>query len=154
MDHKFVSYKSGPIISPQTVGQGGGVIRAVGDLSGKPLPYTADASLTAALLFNVPISAGEFDSSLNFSYNSGYTYEPSATIPAKSFVDLGATVGFTLKNGTTRIGAFGKNLTNEHAPKVVATGGNTVPPGPLSGGFVEIQYRPPRTYGVTISQKF
>lgn len=147
LDHKFLKYPSGPIIEPKSFDQGGGMVRSTGDLKGKPLPYTADATFTTALYFDAPTSFGDIDANANFSYNSGYTYEPSAAIPAKSFVDLGGAIGLTLKNGTTRIAAFGKNLTNEHAPKVVATGGNP-------GGYIEIQYRPPRTYGLMISQKF
>ena len=147
LDHKFLSYPNGPIVTPIPFSQGGGVVRTVGNLSGKPLPYTANAALTGALYFDAPTAMGDFDANMNFSYNDGYTYEPSATIPARSFVDLGGTLGLTLKNNTTRIALFGKNLTNEHAPKVVATGGNP-------GGFIEIQYRPPRTYGLTLSQKF
>ncbi|MEO8721940.1 MAG: TonB-dependent receptor [Sphingobium sp.] len=147
LDHKFVKYPNGPIVTPVPFNQGGGVTRTVGDLRGKPLPYTAKATLSSALYFDTPTTVGDFDANVNFSYNSGYTFEPSATIPAKSFIDLGGTVGLTLKNNTTRIALFGKNLTNEHAPKVVATGGNP-------GGFIEIQYRPPRTYGLMLSQKF
>lgn len=147
LDHKFVTYRDGPIVTPVPFGQGGGVARTVGDLSGRPLPYTADASVSSALYFDAPTAFGDIDANVNFSYNDGYTYEPSATIPAKSFIDLGGTIGLTLNHGTTRIAAFGKNLTNEHAPKVVATGGNP-------GGYIEIQYRPPRTYGLMLSQKF
>ena len=138
---------AGPIVTPIPFDQGGGVARTTGDLKGKPLPYTANATLTAAVYFDTPTPIGDIDANANFSNNDGYTYEPSPTIPAQSFVDLGGAIGLTLKNGTTRIAAIGKNLTNEHAPKVVATGGNP-------GGYVEIQYRPPRTCGLMLSQKF
>ncbi|WP_333605468.1 TonB-dependent receptor [Novosphingobium sp.] len=147
LDHKFVKYLNGPILTPQTIAQGGGVVRTFGDLSGKPLPFTANAAFTAGAYYTAPISIGEFDANVNFAYNDGYTYEPSAAIPAKSFVDLSGSIGLKLNNGTTRLSVFGKNLTNAHAPKVVTTGGNP-------GGYLEIQYRPPRIYGVSISQDF
>ena len=147
LDHKFVKYPNGPILTLLTVAQGGGVDRVFGDLSGKPLPYTSDFTFTTGLFYKIPTSVGDFDANVNFNYNKGYSFEPSDAVPRKSFVDLSGTIGYTLKNGTTRISVYGNNLTNAAVPKIVANGANP-------GGYAEVTYRPPRTYGVSLSQNF
>lgn len=144
LDHKFVDYPAGPILAP---GPDGGVIRTFGDLSGKRLPYTANTSITAGADYRAPISIGTFEAAANFNYNSGYSFEPSDAVPRPSFIDLSGSIGLTLNNKTTNISIYGRNITNEHAPKIAITGGNP-------GGYYEVQYRPPRTYGVSLSQRF
>lgn len=147
LDHKFKKYPNGPILRSLTLAEGGGVTRTFGNLAGKPLPYTASTVVNAAAFYNVPTSFGEFDMNVNFSWNSGFTVEPSAVVKVPSYVDLNASIGFTLPNGTTRLSAFGRNLTNAAVPRAIATATNP-------GGYIESQYRPPRTYGVSLSQKF
>ena len=147
LDHKFTSYKNGPILTPLTAAQGGGVVRTFGDLSGNRLPYASDMVLNAGIFYEQPTPVGEFDASVNFTWNDGYTFEPSEVVRQKSFENLNATMGFTLPNGTTRFSAFGRNLTNSAVARTFGSGANP-------GGYLTVQYNPPRTYGLTISQKF
>ena len=147
LDHKFKDYKNGPILTPLTLAQGGGVERTFGDLSGKRLPWASDTIVNAGLFYDLPTDIGDFDANLNYTWNSGYSFEPSDAIRSGSFGDLNVTLGWKSLDGKTRVAAFGKNLTNEKAARAVSTGGNP-------GGYLEVQYRPPRTYGVSLSQEF
>ena len=147
LDHKYTDYKNGPILTPLTLAQGGGVVRSFGDVSGNALSLTSDAVVNAGLFFDYPTDIGTFDFNANATWNSGYTFEPSEAFKQGDFVDLNATAGFELPNGTTRISVFGKNLLNEKIIRVGVTGGNP-------GGYLEEQMRPPRTYGIKVSQAF
>lgn len=147
LDHKFKDYKNGPILTPLTLAQGGGVMRTFGDLSGKRLPWASDTVVNAGAFYDLPTDIGDFDANVNYTWNSGYSFEPSDVIRSGSFGDLNISAGWKSLDGKTRIAAFGKNLTNEKAARAVSTGGNP-------GGYLEVQYRPPRTYGVTLSQEF
>ncbi|HKT16213.1 MAG TPA: TonB-dependent receptor [Allosphingosinicella sp.] len=152
LDHKYTDYPNYPVLTPVPIvnGMGGGVARTFpvgGNARGNALSYTSDAVVNGALFFEYPTDSGTFDFNTNVSWNSGFTFEPSEVVASGEFVDLSATAGFTLANGTTRFQVFGKNLLNEKVPRVLVTGGNP-------GGYIETTYRPPRTYGVRISQEF
>lgn len=122
-------------------------MRTFGDLSGNRLPYASKTVINGGIFYELPTSVGDFDANLNVTYNSGFTFEPSEAAKQKAFADVAATFGWTLSNGTTRISVFGRNLANEKVVRTYAGGANP-------GGYIEAQYRDPRTYGVAISQKF
>lgn len=147
LDPKFTDYPNGPILTPLSLAQGGGVMRTFGDLSGNRLPYASKTVINGGIFYELPTSVGDFDANLNVTYNSGFTFEPSEAAKQKAFADVAATFGWTLSNGTTRISVFGRNLANEKVVRTYAGGANP-------GGYIEAQYRDPRTYGVAISQKF
>ncbi|HKP79255.1 MAG TPA: TonB-dependent receptor [Phenylobacterium sp.] len=147
LDHKFADYKNGPILTALTLAQGGGLVRAFGDLSGNRLPYTSDAVINVGAYYKLPTAVGDFDANANFTWNDGFTFEPSEVVSSGSFVDLNATAGWTLTNHATRISVFGRNLTNAKVPRTVTTGANP-------GGYISAIYRPPRTYGVSLSHSF
>lgn len=147
LDHKYSDYPNGPKITLLTLAQGGGAIRSPADLSGNPLIYTADTVLSGGAYYDLETEAGTLDLNAIATYNSGYTAEPSAAFKIPSFWQINATAGWTFSNNTTRISVFGKNLANAKVPKSVPTNVNP-------GGYVEVNYQPPRTYGVELSQKF
>ncbi|HJQ17548.1 MAG TPA: TonB-dependent receptor [Allosphingosinicella sp.] len=147
LDHKYTDYPNGPILAIQTLAQGGGVVRTFGDVTGNALSYTSDAVVNGGLFFEYPTDIGKFDFNTTASWNSGYTFEPSEAYKQGSFVDWNATAGFELRNGTTRLSVFMKNILDEKIIRVLTTGGNP-------GGYIEEQFRPPRTYGVMLSQSF
>lgn len=146
MDHKYVDYKDGPVLTLLTLAEGGGVTRAPGDLSGKPLMNASDASINGGLYYDLATDSGDLDFSANFNWNSGYTIDPSAVLKTPSYFELNVTAGWTFKSGT-RISVFGKNLTNEAIPRAIPTSANP-------GGYIQVIYRPPVTYGIELSQKF
>ncbi|HJQ18068.1 MAG TPA: TonB-dependent receptor [Allosphingosinicella sp.] len=150
LDHKYVDYPNYPVLTLLSLAQGGGVLRTFppgANAKGNALSYTSDAVVNGALFFEYPTDSGTFDFNTNVSWNSGFTFEPSEALSSGSFVDWSATGGFTLPNETTNIQLFIKNILNEKIPRVGTSGGNP-------GGYFETTYRPPRTYGVRISQKF
>lgn len=147
LDHKYKDYKNAPILRLLTLAQGGGVERTSGDASGKPLMTTSDAVINGAVYYDVSTNAGDLDFAVNFNWNSGYTIDPSAVLKTPSYFELNATAGWTFKNGTTRISIFGKNITDAEIPRVIPVTANP-------GGYVQVMYRPPATYGVELSQKF
>ena len=147
LDHKFSDYENGPILTLRTLAEGGGVVRTFGDLSGNRMPYTSDAVINAGIFYERPTAVGDFDANINFTWNDGFAFEPSEAVRTGSFEELSATAGWTLKNGATRISIFGRNITDEALPRGATQGGNP-------GGYFSVQYRPPRTYGLAISQQF
>lgn len=147
LDQEYTSYKNAPILTPQTIAQGGGVIRTFGDVTGNALPWASDAVVNANVFYERPTEVGVFDATINLSWNDGYVFDPSEVVKQDDFVDLNATLGWTLNNGTTRFSFFAKNLTNEKIARFFGGGANP-------GGYLETVYRPPRTFGFSISQEF
>ena len=144
LDHKFTDYPDGPILN---FAPGGGLTRTFGDLAGNDLPYASDVVANGGLFYEMPTSIGEFDANVNATWNKGYSFEPSALLRQDSFWDINATLGLTLNNRTTRISIFGRNLANEAIVRTGVSGANP-------GGYFTYQYRPPRTYGIKLSQQF
>lgn len=146
LDAKYTEYLNGPILARNPVASGGGLTRTFGDVSGNHLGYTSDVVLNGGLFYETPVSIGTVDANVNVTYNSGFYFEPSELVKQKAFVELTATLGLTLDGGT-RFSVFGRNLANEVIARSVVSGANP-------GGYLNAQYRPPRTYGIAISQKF
>ncbi|SCW94432.1 iron complex outermembrane recepter protein [Sphingobium faniae] len=147
LNHKYVSYPDGPVITPVPVALGGGITITPGDLSGHPLNYTSDDVVNIGFDYTLPTSFGKFQLSSTVSYNSGYAFEPSTAAKQPSFYDVTASLGVTFNNDRTKLLVWGKNLANEAIAVAALSGGNP-------GGYFATTYRPPRTYGVSISQTF
>lgn len=147
MDHKFSDYKNGQALKALTLTEGGGLEASIGDLTGNRLPFASDAVVNVGLFYDVTTSIGDIDANVNLTWNDGFTFEPSEVVKSGSFEELNATLGWTLKNASTRISIFGRNITNSKIPRTLVTGANP-------GGYVAVEYSPPRTYGVAISHKF
>ncbi len=147
MDPKFTDYQNGPILTPLTLAQGGGVTRTFGDLTGNRLPFASKAVINGGAFYKVPLSFGDLDANVNASWNKGYSFEPSDAFRQGAFLFLDASMGLTVNDRSTRISVFGRNLTNRKVVAGATTGANP-------GGYLEAQYQAPRTYGVSLSHDF
>lgn len=147
MHSEFQSYPHAQIIIPQTEAEGGGNTVTYGSVAGNELPMSPSFTGNITADYGIPFSRGRIDFDLNYHYNGLFYPEPDNVLRQPGYGLVNAKVDWTLPNGRTELGLWGRNLTNKDYYSWMLGQGN---PGGASMGTLG----DPRTYGVSIRYKF
>ncbi len=125
------------------------------DLTYLKLRRAPSVSGSLSPTYEWPAFNGKMTAHVDYTYTS--TYEntflntPQAQTAAQNVID--ATLGYT--RGGTTVALFGRNLTNQDGyTEGLDVGASVTPTGHTPGLWTFTAPRPPRTYGVSIQQKF
>jgi iron complex outermembrane recepter protein len=138
---KFTSFPNAPLTTPDPLG---GTDYTTFNASGQRLPFAPELTLSIAANYTIPTSLGKLDLNAAYNHNSGWNAAPDGRLHQDAFDVLNGQVGFTLNGGKYEIDAYGKNLLNQaYALDMIeqSFGDN-------------LQWAPPRTYGVLVKMKF
>lgn len=114
------------------------------DAGGNDLTRSPRTTFNISPSYELETDAGRFNATMNYSYNSGFFWEPDNRLKEPSYSLLSAQIGWTDPTDTYGLKLYGKNLTNtEYTLWTVA----------FALGD-EYAAAPPRTYGVELSFKF
>ena len=114
------------------------------DNTGRRVPKTPDVTLSTAVDYSRDLAFGKFAANVDYSYNSGYYGEADNRLHQPSYGVLGAFVSLATPDDRLRVRFWGKNLTNKLYSTFLASESNGD----------NVQWAPPRTYGVTVTKKF
>jgi iron complex outermembrane recepter protein len=140
---RFQSFPNGQVINPVPLADGGGTVYSSGNLAGKRIPFTPDATIKFGVDYVVPMSVGDFTLSLSYSYNNGWYFSPDNSVGQGAYSLLNSQVTWALPDHHTEVSIWGKNLTNKDYATFFITAANP-------GGFEERTLGPPRTFGITL----
>jgi iron complex outermembrane receptor protein len=138
---KFSSYPNAPLTTPDPFG---GTDYATFDASGRRLPFAPAMTLTVAANYSIPTSFGKANFNVTYNHNSGWNGAPDGRLHQDAFDVLNGQVGLAFNEGRYEIDAYGKNLLNQaYALDMIeqSFGDN-------------LQWAPPRTYGVLAKLRF
>jgi iron complex outermembrane receptor protein len=147
LDSKFLSFPNADFRIPLTLAQGGGNLAAKGDAKGNKLPYAPEFTANVGVNYTAPLADGEIAFDANYTYNDGYFTGPDNIQHQSAYQVVNGSLTYTLPNETTQIGIWGKNLFNEKYYVFLLALSN---PGAQDEGVTAA----PRTYGISLSQKF
>jgi iron complex outermembrane receptor protein len=144
LENLHSEYTSFPDANIFTTLPAGGTVQSVGSVAGNEavLAPTFTGSLSPSYRIESPY--GSFDSTITYSYNSGYfaTVDNRLRQPAYGLLD--ASVKFSMANTKYWIKLWGSNLTNKAHTMLQS----------FAGFGAEAMYDAPRTYGVTFGAKY
>jgi iron complex outermembrane recepter protein len=112
--------------------------------TGRRVPKTPDLTLSTAVDYSKDLAFGKFAANVSYSYNSGYFGEADNRLHQPSYGVVGAFVSLATPDDRLRVRFWGKNLTNKLYSTFIASESNGD----------NVQWAPPRTYGVTVTKKF
>jgi iron complex outermembrane receptor protein len=112
--------------------------------TGRRVPKTPDVTLSTAVDYSRQLPFGKFAANVSYSYNSGYYGEADNRLYQPSYGVVDAFVGLSTSDDTLRVRFYGKNLTDKLYSTFIASESNGD----------NVQWAPPRTYGVTVTKKF
>jgi iron complex outermembrane recepter protein len=138
---RFTNFPNAVIFTPQSFG---GNATTTGSANGNRLPLTPDATFNVSLDYRRPIPVGELLFDVTESYSKGYVFAPDNILRQPVYNLVNAAISWTSPSRGFTASVWGKNLDNQ----VVANALLSSAIGSLAS------YQPPRTYGISISQKF
>lgn len=138
---RYTSFPDAPEYNPSPAG--GDAVTSI-DASGNTTVNSPTVTAAIAANYKLPTQAGDFDFNVNYSYNSGYFWNPDNQLKQPSYSLLGAYVAFALKGGTWDIRVWGSNLNGAkyYSFENAFAFGNIYSPAA------------PRTFGVTLGAHF
>lgn len=138
---EYKNFVTAPVYTPAAAG---GNVLTTGDVSGNPLVRTPRFTASTSLRYDTQVGAGKLDASVDYYYNSGFSWTFDNNYRQKAYSLVNAQIGFSPDANHLRFAVFGKNLTNKVYPMGVS----------VSGLATGAAYAKPRTYGVQASYKF
>jgi iron complex outermembrane receptor protein len=115
-----------------------------GSAAGNRLPLTPDATFNLAAHYELPTSTGTWLADLGYYYNSGWYGQPDNVLRQDDYDRMDAAIGWRSSNDRFTVRVWGKNLGNRAVASALVA----------SNTGSQIQYEPPRTYGVTLGVNF
>ena len=97
------------VITPNAVGVPG--TQSNIDVSGSRMVRTPKWQVTAGLTYTTPLAGGEMQIGANYSYNSGFYYQPGNVTRQKDYATVDGRIGWTDPSEHFTLGVFGRNLT-------------------------------------------
>lgn len=147
MHAKFTKFPAGVLTLPNPNTDPalppGGYIQTTADLSGNHIPHAPKAVVDLSATYSVPLRSGVVDATVAFSHNSGWYAEADNRLRQRPYDLLNASIGWTSGSGFN-VKLWARNILNTYyfASMTTETQGE------------EAQFGDPRTYGVTVAQKF
>jgi outer membrane receptor protein involved in Fe transport len=138
---RFTDFPNAVIFTPQSFG---GNAASTGSANGNRLPLAPDATFNVSLDYRRALPVGEFGLDISDSYSHGYVFAPDNILHQPAFNLVNASMSWTAPGERFTASLWGKNLSNE----VVANALLASAIGSLAS------YRPPRTFGASVSVKF
>ncbi|HWM66561.1 MAG TPA: TonB-dependent receptor [Steroidobacteraceae bacterium] len=138
---RFTDFPNAVIFTPQSFG---GNATSTGSANGNRLPLAPDATLNVSLDYRRALPVGELGLDISDSYSHGYVFAPDNILHQPAFNLVNASMSWTAPGERFTASLWGKNLSNE----VVANALLASAIGSLAS------YRPPRTFGASVSVKF
>jgi iron complex outermembrane receptor protein len=138
---RFTNFPNAVIFTPQAFG---GNATTTGSANGNRLPLTPDATFNVSLDYHYPLPSGELGFDITESYSKGYVFAPDNILSQPAYNQVNSAISWTSPNQRFIASVWGKNLVNE----IVANALISSAVGSLAS------YQPPRTFGVSITQKF
>jgi iron complex outermembrane receptor protein len=145
---KFKDYPQAQFLVPEPLSAGGGNNPISQSAAGNQLPYAPElvANLGAEYVVGLP-GGTSLTFNANFYHSDKWFAGPDNILAQPSYQIVNARVTWALVGEKTRIGIWGKNLTNEKYYAFLSAGNNP-------GGYDEGTVSPPRTYGISLQHKF
>jgi iron complex outermembrane receptor protein len=138
---RFTNFPNAVIFTPQSFG---GNATTTGSANGNRLPLTPDATFNVSLDYHRPLPVGELLFDITESYSKGYVFAPDNILRQPAYNLVNAAISWTSPSQRFTASVWGKNLDNQLVANAL-----------LSSAIGSLaSYQPPRTYGVSISQKF
>jgi outer membrane receptor protein involved in Fe transport len=138
---RFTSFPDAPISSPL-----GTTPVYAGSAAGNPLPFAPTAVLALGADYLVRnVLTGDLDLAVNYTHNTGYSFEPDNVIRQPAFNELNASVRWKSREDRYTVTLWGKNLTNAVISDLLAT---------ETFGTHEQLFNPPRTYGIVFGYHY
>ena len=135
--HKYDSFPNAPGKSANPISVGGNT-SYVFDASGQTMIQSPDATVNLNATYVIPTAErGNVTFSANYSYNSGFFWEPDHRIRQSAFGLLNGQLAWTLPSGNQHVRGWAKNLTGKKYDYYVSTSINDID-APA----------PPRTFGI------
>lgn len=128
---------------PYTPQVGGNATCSI-DAAGLDTVRTPDLTASLASNYRVELERGSVNFNLNYSYNSGYVWDPDQRLRQPSYHLLGGTVDWESMDGTYGLTLWARNLLGEEYAALASAGGLGDIRSPAA----------PRTYGVTFRWRF
>jgi iron complex outermembrane recepter protein len=138
---RFTSFPDALYEIPQPTG---GSLPVTQSATGNRLPQTPDATFDVSATYDLHLAAGRLRFFSGAYYNSGWYGQPDNILHQSNYWEFNSSVAWRDSTERFDVQLWGKNLTN----KAVATA--------LTGTDYAsvVQYAPPRTYGITVSEHF
>jgi iron complex outermembrane receptor protein len=138
---RFTNFPNAVIFTPQSFG---GNATTTESANGNRLPLTPDATFNISLDYRRPLPVGELLFDITESYSKGYVFAPDNILRQPAYNLVNAAISWASPNERFTASVWGKNLDNQLVANAL-----------LSSAIGSLaSYQPPRTYGVSISQKF
>jgi iron complex outermembrane receptor protein len=122
----------------------GGNATPIQSAQGNRLPLTPDETFNLSADYRHPLPKGALDLNVTYLFSSRYVFEPDNIMYQPAYDLVNGSISWTAPGDRFTVSLWGRNLTNA----VVANALLASALGNLS------EYKPPRTYGVSVGVKF
>jgi iron complex outermembrane recepter protein len=143
LENLHSEYTSFPAADIFSVLPSGGTVESVGSVAGNQAVLAPTLTGSLAPTYRIGSSHGNFDSTLTYSYNSGYFATVDNRLRQPSYGLLGASVKYSTINDKYWVKLWGSNLTNVARTSLLS----------FASFGAEAIYDAPRTYGITFGMK-
>lgn len=141
MDGEYTSFVQAPSYIPL---QSGGAALAFVNANGNTTVRSPKYTLNVGGTYRIPSAVGNFDLSMNATYNDGFYWQFDNNLRQPSHTLVGTTLAWTSINGKWGIDVWGRNLLGEELYSYARVGGTGAQFSPA----------PPRMYGVGFTASF
>jgi iron complex outermembrane receptor protein len=142
LDAKYTSFPEGVAYYP--LPQGGNLQVNGVNLSGRDMIRAPRYTISFGPKYEHPFGNSWLAASANVYSTAKYYWDFQNRLTVPAYTQFNTRLSWTFPNKTTTLALFGRNLTNAAVPQ------NLLP----SATIDDVTYQPPRTYGVTFTQKF
>lgn len=111
MHSKYDRFPNTQLFPPSPTG--GNLDTVYGDVSGNQVPQTPDFTSSATIAYRLPVSFGEFRTSLSYLYNSGFFWEPNNRIKEPPLNMVNGEIGWRSRSQRYGVKVWGRNLLNK-----------------------------------------
>jgi iron complex outermembrane receptor protein len=144
LENLHSQYTSFPAAKIFTILPTGGTVQSFGSVAGNQAVKAPTFTASLAPSYRIESPYGSFDSTMTYSYNSGYFTTVDNHLRPPAYGLLGASVKYSTANNKYWVKLWGSNLTNKAHTMLLS----------FASFGAEAMYDAPRTYGVTFGAKY